>query len=67
MKDLIEALQILSKYTDSAYPTGCEHDIMHVYVDPSKVTAEDTERLGELNFRPSEDNEYFYSFRFGSA
>ena len=35
MKDLIEALQIFSKYTDTGWPTHCEHDVMYICgVDP---------------------------------
>ncbi len=48
MKDLIEALTILSKYlTDDEYfynrPTSCEHEELYVSVDNSKISKEDME------------------------
>ncbi len=67
MKDLIEALQIFSKYCDSAWPTGCEHDMLYVYVSPEKVSPEDKETLQGLGFNASDEDDHFYSFRFGSA
>ena len=53
MDDLIEALQILSKYTDLNYPIGCEYDILSVWVDPKLVSRADRERLDELGFAPA--------------
>ena len=70
MDDLIEALQIFRKYTDTKYPTNCSHDEMAIMeVEPSGVCKEDVERLDELGFFISEDGDdsYFMSFRFGSA
>lgn len=67
MKDLIEALQIFSKYTNSKWPTHCEHDELGVNVDPRSVSEEDTARLDELSFTADEDKEMFISFRFGSC
>jgi hypothetical protein len=49
MKDLIEALQILSKYTDKEYCYGAEHDEFYIWVDPDLVSKEDKERLVELD------------------
>lgn len=69
MKDLIEALTILAKYMDpeERWPTYCEHDAFHVcHIDPEDVSEEDTKRLNELGFIPSEDGG-FMSFRFGSC
>jgi hypothetical protein len=67
MKDLIEALQIFLKYGNPDYPTHCEHDILTVCVDPSIVSAEDKAKLETLGFHVGEDDESFYSFKFGSA
>lgn len=70
MKDLIEALQIFLKYTDSKYPTNCSHDMLWVNVDPELVSDEDKARLDELGFFVSEDYDYaegFCSFRYGSC
>ena len=49
MKDLIEALTILSKYlTDDEYfynrPTHCEHEELYVSVDNSKISEEVCDR-----------------------
>lgn len=73
MKDLIEALTILAKYTDSTHPTSCDHDVLRVSVDPALVSAEDKARLDELGFFPEGDEEdpdyepeFFESYRFGS-
>lgn len=67
MKDLIEALQIFSKYTTAPWPTHCEHDVMYVNVPVEKVSDEDKARLDELDFFPDGDDEIFMSFRFGSC
>ena len=66
MDDLIKALTIFSKYTDTKYPTHCEHDVMMVMVDPNIVSPEDIIELEQLGFDVTEDN-CFSSFHFGSA
>lgn len=68
MDDLIEALQIFRKYTNTPHPTNCEHDeliIMDVHKDD--LTLSDFQRLEELSFHWTEEEECFFSFRFGSA
>ena len=68
MEDLIKALQILSKYTETKYPTNCSHDLLFVNVDPKLVSKEDMETLDTLGFFVSEENdEGFSSFIFGSC
>jgi hypothetical protein len=67
MDDLIEALTILRKYANPAYPTHCEHDTLFVNVDPNLVSPEDTQRLDELGFSPDSDGAGFTSFKFGSC
>ncbi len=71
MKDLIEALTILSKYMDvDVYaPTHCEHDKLFVpAVEVETVSPEDLKRLDELSFRPDDELGCgFYSNRFGSC
>jgi len=70
MKDLIEALQILLKYAnDDRNPTHCEHDQLYVGcgIELKKVTKEDINRLDELGFFWSDEDEGFISFRFGSC
>ena len=69
MKDLIEALTIFSKYTDTKYPTHCEHDTLYICgVSPADVSKEDIDKLENLGFIVSEDpDDGFISFRFGSC
>lgn len=67
MKDLIEALQILSKYADpnERNPTWCEHDRLNVaHIDPAIVSAVDKAELEHLGF--GFDLDHFYSYRYGS-
>ena len=66
MKDLIEALQILSKYTDDKYPTWCNHDEFNVNVDPESVSIEDIKSLEDLSFCDNGDGG-FVSFKYGSC
>ncbi len=68
MDDLIEALNIFKKYQNVKWPTNCSHDVLAIMeVEENEVSAEDTKRLGELDFIYSEDEECWISFRFGSA
>lgn len=71
MKDLIEALQIFLKYSQTDYPTHCEHDVLFVDCDPELVSIEDKERLEELGFHDGcgsgEFEHGFYSYKFGSC
>lgn len=66
MNDLIEALQIFSKYIseDTYNPTHCEHDKFMVMA-PENVSKEDRKRLDELSFFWNDD--CWNSFRFGSC
>ena len=68
MKDLIEALTIFSKYTDTRCPTICSHDMLSIAgVDREQVSEEDRKRLEELDFIWDDDDEFYFSYRFGSA
>lgn len=70
MEELIEALQILSKYDNPTYPTHCEHDMLYVDVSPELVSNEDKKKLEDMGFFVSEDDVYsdgFTSFRYGSC
>jgi hypothetical protein len=67
MKDLIRAFQIFGRYTNSDYPTSCEHDVMYVYVEPSRVSLKDMDELQELGFESDNDLECFVSTKFGSC
>jgi hypothetical protein len=68
MKELIKALQILSKYVEGYnkdYPTNCEHEELQVIVNPKKVSNDDKEKLYKLGFLPQDD--YFVSYKYGSC
>lgn len=67
MKDLIEALQIFSKYKNPSRPTHCEQDVLYISLDisPTMISEEDTKRLEQLGFFVTDG--YFYSHRFGSC
>lgn len=68
MSDLIEALQIFLKYGNPEYPTNCSHDELAIMeIEPDKVSDADKKRLEELGFLVNEEEDYFFSFRFGSA
>lgn len=66
MEDLIKALQIFLKYGNKKYPTSCEHDILYVDVDPNIVSDKDKNTLDELGFFVDDENDCFYSFKYGS-
>lgn len=67
MSILIKALAILIKYGDIPYPCHCEHDVLYIMVDPSKVSNEDKEELSRLSFSANDALGCFYSYKFGSA
>ena len=70
MKDLIEALTILLKYGNPAYPTHCEHDVLTICgINPADVSEEDKAALSKLGFDVGEQygDESFYSYRYGST
>lgn len=67
LSDLIEALSIFLKYGDIKYPTHCEHDELHVNVNPTVVSKNDIEKLDKLGFSVTNDwgEDHFKSFDFG--
>ena len=68
MKDLIEALTILSRYVGTTpFPTKCETDCLYVWASPPDVPEEERARLLELGFEPDPENPEggFVSYRFG--
>lgn len=65
MDDLIKALHIFRKYGNPQWPTHCEHDVLMVMIDPADVDSADVLELETLGFLI--DNEYFKSYKFGSA
>ncbi len=66
MDDLIKALQIFRKYTETTHPTNCEHDILHVCVEFDTVSKEDQEELNNLGFF-EDDYGMFQSYKYGSC
>ena len=71
MDDLIKALTIISKYLEEGYkkdrPISCEHDVMFVQVDYTKISQDDLDELRDLGFRPCEDLGNMMSFKYGSC
>jgi len=71
MENLIKALRIFLKYGNPTYPTHCEHDVLYVDIDNTKVSDEDKSELDELGFVSGEERgEYergFYSYKYGSC
>lgn len=71
MEDLIKALQIFTKYLknkNAHSPLNCGHDTLYIMdVNPDDVSESDKQELERLGFEVDEDEEVFYSFRFGSA
>jgi DNA-binding protein YbaB len=66
MEDLIKALQIFMKYGNPRYPTHCEHDVLHVAINPELVSIDDMKALEALSFTP-DGFDGFSSYRFGSC
>lgn len=56
MSNIIEGLQILSKYFDDkeGFRMGAEHDIIYVYSTDSPVMQEDLDRLEALGWMQPE-------------
>ena len=51
MDDLIEALHVFRKYTNTSYPTHCEHDTMIIAgVTKEQVSMDDLWKLDRLGF-----------------
>jgi len=68
MKDLIEALQIFSKYQNEHWPTHCEHEVLYIMcVTQDQPSKEEAARLDELGFFWCESDYCWVSYRFGSA
>ena len=67
MKELIQALNIFLKYGSPDHPTWCEHDTLHIDIKPEEVSEEDKVKLEDLGFYICEDEEEFYSYKYGSC
>jgi len=67
MDDLIHALMIFRKYSDTQWPTHCEHDVLTVNINPEIVSEEDIALLSDLGFFTDDDDENFKSYAFGSC
>lgn len=73
MEDLIEGLEIIKKYLDDKNknknsPINCAHDELQIAdVGPTDLTEEDRSELERLGFECDDDEDYIYSFRFGSC
>lgn len=62
MSSIIEAFKIFLKYEDRAYPFGCEHDVLYVWYNPSKIAKKDIVALEKLGFHANFGEEHFYHF-----
>ena len=68
MENLIKALTIFLKYGNPTYPTHCEHDVLYVIGDAFlNISDEDKTQLDKLGFLFSDDEEHWYSYRYGSC
>lgn len=68
MEDLIKALQIFLKYANEKWPTNCSHDELAIMgIEPSDVSTEDVAELEKLGFDINEEQDYFFSYKYGSA
>ena len=70
MNDLIKALTILNKYLEGYhkdYPTSCDHDVLYIHVDYTKISQEDLNELQILGFSPCEDLGNMMSYKYGSC
>lgn len=68
LTDLISALSVFAKYNDPIYPTHCENDVLYVVgFHKDSISPDDLRELDRLGFFWDEEDEYFKSFRFGSA
>jgi hypothetical protein len=65
--DLIEALGIFRRYSDTKFPTHCEHDVMYVAVPPDNMKPSHIARLKTLGFNITDSGEMFESTLFGSC
>ncbi len=68
MNELITALQIFAKYSDSSYPTHCEHDVLMITdISEQQMATADVEAVQKLGFFWSEEYDSWVSYKFGSA
>lgn len=69
MEDLIEGLQIISKYEKPKYPTDCRNEYFYIDVKWKQISKEDKKRLKELGFFKDKDYDRggIGSFRYGSC
>lgn len=49
-KEIMDGMDILSKYTQNNYAIGAEHDVLYFYVDHDGPSREDQARLEQLGW-----------------
>ncbi|MCY1143310.1 hypothetical protein OWR29_35390 [Actinoplanes sp. Pm04-4] len=65
--ELVEALAILAPaHNNDVRPLYCEDGMLTVCAQPAGVPIEEIDRLEQIGFEVAEDEETFYSFRFGT-
>jgi hypothetical protein len=68
VKQLIEALTIFAKYNDQPYPTNCSHDELAIMgITREEMSGEDILRVEALGFLWDDTEEYWLSYKYGSA
>lgn len=67
MQDLIEALQIFAKYTDTEYPTDCHKNELMICNIERPISTEDVKRLKELSFTYYDEGGGWISARFSNC
>jgi len=56
------------KYRNEKYPTNRNHDVLYIMgINRNDVSKDDIIELERLGFDYDDDEDAFYSFRFGSA
>ena len=67
MEELIKALQIMMKHGNNPRPTLCEHDTLYVFPNSMDFTPDEFDRLEDYGFYVNDDEDGFYSYRYGSC
>jgi anti-sigma regulatory factor (Ser/Thr protein kinase) len=69
MEDLISALKVFARYQEATHwPTNCSHDQLAIMdVTRDQMSDVDIATVEALDFIWDADEEYWFSFRFGSA
>lgn len=67
MEDFIKALNIFMKHGNVTYPFSCEYEVLYIFPASNDFTEEEFKELDDLGFHYNEEDENFYSFKYGSC